>query len=93
MPWILLLTHIASSVPMKASIIHQKTSQKLLNHFSWLRCVGMLMRRQELKERLQALRSLGPQTEPADHCLFLLGPNVYFHEGINVYFDMPLVLF
>lgn len=34
-----------------------------------------------------------PQTEPSDRCLFLPGPTVYFHEGINVYFDMPLALF
>lgn len=32
-------------------------------------------------------------TDQADRCLFLPGPTVYFHEGINVYSDMPLVLF
>lgn len=45
------------------------------------------------EEMPQALHSHGLRTEPSDQCLSQQCPAVYFHGGINVYFDMPLVLF
>lgn len=102
-PRILLLPHIPSGVSALSEIIrfHQTAlwyPEEDLGHFglssSWTSACLVCCRNSRSWRRGCRRRSLtAPQTEPSDRCLFLPGLTVYFHEGINVYFDMPLALF